>query len=167
MDEPFEFLRTPADLDDWFTQAGMRTAGAASGDADLAAAVELREAIYTLAWHRLNREELPQAALDVLNSAAADNGVALALGGEGIARVGDSRQCQADLAREAIDVLGASDAELLRECARDDCTQIYRDRSRGHRREWCSMQTCGNRAKAAAYRARRRDEGERVSEARA
>ncbi|MFJ2397220.1 CGNR zinc finger domain-containing protein, partial [Streptomyces sp. NPDC087843] len=30
------------------------------------------------------------------------------------------------------------------------------DRSRGHRREWCAMKTCGSRVKSAAYRARQR-----------
>lgn len=44
----------------------------------------------------------------------------------------------------------------LKECGRTDCTRVYLDRSRGARRAWCGMEECGNRVKAAAYRARRR-----------
>nr|WP_272918512.1 CGNR zinc finger domain-containing protein [Nocardiopsis alba] len=44
----------------------------------------------------------------------------------------------------------------LKECGRPDCTRLYLDRSRGARRTWCGMDECGNRVKAAAYRARRR-----------
>ncbi|MGI5425384.1 CGNR zinc finger domain-containing protein [Streptomyces sp. CA-179760] len=44
----------------------------------------------------------------------------------------------------------------LKECGRPGCTRVYLDRSRGGRRAWCGMEECGNRVKAAAYRARRR-----------
>jgi predicted RNA-binding Zn ribbon-like protein len=62
----------------------------------------------------------------------------------------------ASLAREAVAILGGEEAGLLRECGRPECTQVYLDRSRGHRREWCSMKTCGNRVKASAFRERQR-----------
>ncbi|HLU60397.1 MAG TPA: CGNR zinc finger domain-containing protein [Pseudonocardia sp.] len=41
----------------------------------------------------------------------------------------------------------------LRACAADDCRMIVADTSQG-RRPWCSMEACGNRAKAAEHRAR-------------
>nr|WP_281353719.1 CGNR zinc finger domain-containing protein [Phytoactinopolyspora mesophila] len=44
----------------------------------------------------------------------------------------------------------------LKECGRAGCTRVYLDRSRGARRTWCGMDECGNRVKAAAYRARMR-----------
>ncbi|PYC65712.1 hypothetical protein C7C45_27955 [Micromonospora arborensis] len=34
--------------------------------------------------------------------------------------------------------------------------RVRRVRSRGARRRWCGMRGCGDRAKAAAYRQRRR-----------
>jgi predicted RNA-binding Zn ribbon-like protein len=40
----------------------------------------------------------------------------------------------------------------VRRCER--CTLWFLDVSRGHGRRWCSMAICGNRAKAANYRAR-------------
>ncbi|WP_040163511.1 CGNR zinc finger domain-containing protein [Microbacterium gorillae] len=156
--EPNEALLDPEALDDWFAQSGLRTAGADSSSADLASAIELREAVYTLLWHRLAGERLPAAAMDHVNAVAASGSIAPALRADGIDLTGDPNACLATLAREAIEIVGGSEAALLRQCSRPECTQIYLDRSRGHRREWCSMQTCGNRVKAAAYRARHRQD---------
>jgi predicted RNA-binding Zn ribbon-like protein len=65
-------------------------------------------------------------------------------------------QALSSIARVAVEILGGPDADLLKECGRPECTQVYLDRSRGSRREWCAMETCGNKMKAAAYRARKR-----------
>ena len=45
---------------------------------------------------------------------------------------------------------------LLRQCARPDCVLYFLDTSKNHSRRWCSMDTCGNRTKAAGRRARAR-----------
>ena len=47
--------------------------------------------------------------------------------------------------------------ELLRvkQCQGQGCTLWYLDNSKNQRRRWCSMSVCGNRAKAAAHRARK------------
>lgn len=161
--EPYEFLRMPGDLDDWLSQSGLRSGGALATGGDFADAIELREAVYTLAWHRMHGEPLPPAPLAVVNAAAAVAPVAPRLDADGVVREGSVAACLADLAREAVDLFGGPDVGLLRECSRPECTQVYLDRSRGHRREWCSMQSCGNRAKAAAYRARRREAASEVS----
>src|SRR5687767_2292843 len=46
--------------------------------------------------------------------------------------------------------------EGLKECAGDDCNAVFFDRSKNHSGRWCSMSTCGNRAKVRAWRERRR-----------
>ena len=50
-------------------------------------------------------------------------------------------------------------AELLRvrRCADGRCPRVFFDSTRNGRRRWCDMATCGNRAKAARFRARERD----------
>lgn len=48
--------------------------------------------------------------------------------------------------------------ERLRVCADDDCRWAFSDSSRTGRRKWCDMSTCGNRAKAARHRERKRCE---------
>lgn len=50
------------------------------------------------------------------------------------------------------------DSERLRVCANDACQWVFFDSSPGGRRKWCDMGTCGNRAKVARHRARRREE---------
>jgi hypothetical protein len=50
---------------------------------------------------------------------------------------GAAAQGLVTLAREADEIVGGEDAALLRECGRLECTQVYLDRSRGYRRQWC------------------------------
>ena len=52
------------------------------------------------------------------------------------------------------------DLGLVRKCEAPECTLWFLDRTKGHRRRWCSQAVCGNRAKAAAHRERRRAAGE-------
>ena len=52
------------------------------------------------------------------------------------------------------DLLASEDRELVRQCPGDDCGWLFFDRA--GRRKWCSMQSCGNRAKVRAYEKRRR-----------
>lgn len=42
----------------------------------------------------------------------------------------------------------------LKLCLASDCQWAYYDASRNRSGHWCSMETCGNKAKARAYRAR-------------
>lgn len=45
---------------------------------------------------------------------------------------------------------------LVKACASSACTLWFLDRTKAHRRLFCSPATCGNRAKVAAYRERQR-----------
>ncbi|MGH3715275.1 MAG: CGNR zinc finger domain-containing protein, partial [Micromonosporaceae bacterium] len=42
----------------------------------------------------------------------------------------------------------------LKACRNPHCRWAYYDQSRNRSRSWCSMETCGNRAKARAFRER-------------
>ncbi|MBB4981020.1 MULTISPECIES: CGNR zinc finger domain-containing protein [Streptomyces] len=152
--EPLEKLATPGLLDDWFMESGMLDLVPGASEADVVIAVQLREAIYDLVAARLDGRALPVEAVAELNLQASGLPVTLRLGPEGVMKTGSVSQGLAALAREAVQLLGGDEAALLRECSRPECTQVYLDRSRGHRREWCAMRTCGNRVKAANYRAR-------------
>ncbi|MEV6180468.1 CGNR zinc finger domain-containing protein [Streptomyces sp. NPDC052016] len=156
---PKEMLAHPESLDDWFVESGMVDAAPGADEADLAIALDLREAIYSVTAARLAGEPLPAAALAEVNRQAAGLPVRVQLGADGTRRrTGSVSQGLAVLARETVEILGGVEGALLRECSRPECTQVYIDRSRGPRREWCSMKTCGNRVKAAAYRARRQSQ---------
>ncbi|BAU88369.1 hypothetical protein SLA_7504 [Streptomyces laurentii] len=151
---PLEKLATPGLLDDWFLESEMLDLAPGANEADVTITVQLREAIYDLVVARLDGASLPVEAVAEVNMHASGLPVTLRLGPDGVMRTGSVAQGLAALAREAVQVLGGDEATLLRECARPECTQVYLDRSRGHRREWCAMRTCGNRVKAANYRAR-------------
>ncbi|GJF35113.1 hypothetical protein KNE206_78130 [Kitasatospora sp. NE20-6] len=151
---PTEKLAIPGQLDAWFVEAGMFDAAPGADETDLAVAVDLRESIYSLVAARLAGEPLPPRAVAEVNKHAAGLPVTLRLHADGATRAGVAAQGLAALARETVEIIGGDDAALLRECARPECAQVYLDRSRGHRREWCAMKTCGNRVKAATYRAR-------------
>ncbi|MFD0472659.1 CGNR zinc finger domain-containing protein [Nonomuraea thailandensis] len=69
-------------------------------------------------------------------------------------RGGDLRAALASTARAAAELLGGPQAELIRECEAAPCTRLYLDASHRRTRRWCDMRGCGNRAKAAAFRAR-------------
>jgi predicted RNA-binding Zn ribbon-like protein len=48
----------------------------------------------------------------------------------------------------------------IRRCADARCPRVFLDSTRNGRRRWCDMATCGNRAKAARFRARERAPGD-------
>ncbi|MEV6667772.1 CGNR zinc finger domain-containing protein [Streptomyces nigra] len=156
--EPTEMLASPQALDAWFVESGMMDEAPGADRAELATAVSLREALYSVTAAALAKEALPADALAEVNRLAAGLPVQVQLGDSGASRTGSVSQGLAVLAREAVEILGGAQADLLRECSRPECTQTYLDHSRGRRREWCAMETCGNRVKAAAYRARRRSQ---------
>lgn len=59
------------------------------------------------------------------------------------------------LARDLLDHLRCGGwLTSLRVCAAAGCGMIFVDGSQGKARRWCSMETCGNRAKAALHRTR-------------
>lgn len=58
----------------------------------------------------------------------------------------------------------AEQVDRLRICANDQCRWVFKDESAGGRRKWCSMAVCGNRAKVARHRQRRRDSATEVGD---
>ena len=69
----------------------------------------------------------------------------------------DPVQVLAPLAEAAAELLADPAIELVRQCEAEDCVLWFYDRTKAHRRRWCSAATCGNRHKVAALRQRRRD----------
>lgn len=59
-------------------------------------------------------------------------------------------------AADIADLLTREDPALLRECAGDPCTLWFLDRTKAHKRRFCSAAACGNRAKVAAFRERQK-----------
>lgn len=65
------------------------------------------------------------------------------------------RQLLVPPAFAAAALLGEGDPNLVRRCDGVGCPMWFYDRTKSHRRRWCSMAWCGNRSKARNHRSRR------------
>ena len=154
-----EWLAAPDDLRAWLGQAGSPVDEL--GPTELRRAVELREALRSLASAN-NGEARDLNAVAALNHAARSGGLAPALSETGEIRlecagVGfDAAMCRL----LAIAFESMVDGSWVRLKACRECHWLFYDYSRNHSANWCSMQICGNRAKAKAFR-QRRTEGAR------
>jgi predicted RNA-binding Zn ribbon-like protein len=62
-------------------------------------------------------------------------------------------------AYSAAALLASDQLERVKECADDrGCGYLFFDASKNRSRRWCSMESCGNRAKVRRYRRRQNDE---------
>ncbi|RVX42465.1 putative RNA-binding Zn ribbon-like protein [Nonomuraea polychroma] len=158
--ERIDLLATPADLARWTVAAGLLDTPPAVSDDDLHLAITLREAIYRLASAARTGGPFEAADREVLNRAAEHPPATVRLGeAENLERAGDLRAALSSAARAAVELLGGPQAALIRECEAAPCTRLYIDASHRRTRRWCDMRGCGNRAKAAAFRARAQRQG--------
>jgi predicted RNA-binding Zn ribbon-like protein len=151
-----EQLRADADLARWFVEAGLLDEEPPVVTGDLERTIHLREALYRLVGASIAGQSLPAADLHLVNETAGALPPRVLVSSAGVVRrTGAVSNGLVAVARSFADLFG--DETLLRWCAGVACTRPFVDRSRGHRRRWCGMAGCGDRAKAAAYRARRRN----------
>ncbi|MEM7171329.1 MAG: CGNR zinc finger domain-containing protein [Pseudomonadota bacterium] len=66
----------------------------------------------------------------------------------------DTKSINAALALQILDALFRLPVDRVRACPA--CGWMFYDTTRGGRRRWCNMKTCGNRAKVQEYRMRTR-----------
>ena len=59
------------------------------------------------------------------------------------------------VAASLVNLLTGGKLELVKQCEAQDCVLFFHDLTKSHRRRWCSMATCGNRMKVAAFRSRK------------
>jgi predicted RNA-binding Zn ribbon-like protein len=159
----------------WGSQAGIlgratlrrleRRAGRAPRDAAAAfhGAIEIRETVYRIFSAVASGEAPDDGDLAILNGSLAEALPHLRLQGDtaGARWVWSGPHTDLDrvlwpVVRSAADLLTSPDAALVRECASDRCSWLFVDGSRNKRRRWCDMKTCGNRAKARRYYAKKR-----------
>jgi predicted RNA-binding Zn ribbon-like protein len=171
---PRELLRTYADLVHFAEASGLlameaaeRLHAAAAQRPDhaaqaLAAARTLREALFGVFSALAAEQAPPPDALATLNAAlkaALPHGQVTHDQVAGIwvwawEETGDLSAPLWPVAHAAAELLIHGPLDRLRECAADDCGWLFIDTTRNRARRWCSMQTCGNRAKVQQFRAR-------------
>ncbi|HET8648795.1 MAG TPA: ABATE domain-containing protein, partial [Gemmatimonadales bacterium] len=130
----------------------------------LAHARALREALFGLFTAQIERRNPPAHALAVLNGIL-EEGLQkrrLESTDHGLCWTWAEKPSRLDwilwpLAWSAAELLSSSEVARLKECGQDDCRWIFLDLSKNRSRRWCTMEECGNRAKARRHYARGRE----------
>ena len=177
--EPKELLKTYLDLarfaedtgilstsevDRLFTRSQLSPEEAQS---TLAAAVEMREAMYAVFWAKVNKKSAPRGELIKLNQfvqQAARHAQLVEVGGRFEWNFEEALNFDAPLwpiARSAAELLASDQLALVRPCAAANCLWLFLDTSKNHRRRWCDMTKCGNRAKFRRFYRRKKKMAER------
>jgi predicted RNA-binding Zn ribbon-like protein len=177
---PVDLLENYEDLTQWLTAAGLvfeqdarelrrRFDSSPAGRAALARAKSLREALRTLVIAIENGRAAPGDALAVVNQV-----LAAVPGYQQIVQHGNPASARfeshwrpqeenaagltlAPLVRAAVALLTEREQQLIRKCENPACVLHFYDTSKNHSRRWCSMEVCGNRAKAATHYRRSRE----------
>lgn len=142
----------------WLELAGIDIAGVADQDALLAAARELRAAARELVAARKEGRRGDPARLNAW-LALLESRPVLEWEEDG-PRLGrrytavSPLQPLGVLAEAVARLLSEGEFELVRQCEHRDCVLWFYDRTKSHRRRWCSMAVCGNRHKAEQFRRR-------------
>jgi len=162
---PTETLNAPDDLASWIAANGAPKGAKAPTSKEFERAIELRETIHRL-FDAEAQDRAPSARdLDALNEALEKAPARTTLkrerGGYGWdvdIRSGTALALLAPVLWTAGDLLTGPRLDRVRRCANPDCLFLFLDDSRAGKRRWCSMSSCGNRAKAKRHYHKSREE---------
>ena len=154
---PTETLNSAEDFAGW-AAANVSKEARAPAKREFERALELREAIYRL-FEATARKKAPAGAdLAALNEALAAAPARKALKRErtGFTWDVDMRGSTAlgllaPVLWSAGDLLAGGKLDKVKRCANPECGWLFLDDSRAGKRRWCSMSSCGNRAKARRH----------------
>jgi predicted RNA-binding Zn ribbon-like protein len=171
MGHPVEHLRTLTDATGWLVEHGLlhpEASGAVveAGSPPAGAALEhvhaVRSALREIVEALVAGRHADPAALATVNAVLRARSIVELVPSEGCFAIGHRHvgdpldDALAGVAEPLVAHVAAGHADRLRICANDGCRWVFHDSSPTGRRRWCSMSSCGNRAKAARHRARRR-----------
>jgi predicted RNA-binding Zn ribbon-like protein len=133
----------------------------------LEAAIQLREAMYAVFGSIINQKPVPSAAMNTLNQyvqGAAQHLLLVPGAGPGSGHFEwrfEETPLNFDaplwpIARSAGDLLASEQLAYVRACSSKTCQWFFLDTSKNHRRRWCDMKLCGNRAKANKFYKRKK-----------
>jgi predicted RNA-binding Zn ribbon-like protein len=177
--EPKELLACYGDLVRFAEDSGVLTpmqadrlfawseAGPEEAQRVLQAAIELREAMYAVFSAVIAKRAVPASPLAMLNRsiqlAAQHVGLTPANGGfawrydsDGDSPGGFETMLW-PIVRSAAELLASDNLPFVHACSSKTCQWFFLDTSKNHRRRWCSMKLCGNRAKVQKFYARQRE----------
>ncbi|GAA4928840.1 putative RNA-binding Zn ribbon-like protein [Nonomuraea thailandensis] len=151
--DPVERIPTPERLRAWLLANSLGKQDMPVSESLLKEARELREAIHRSGVAIADGGAPDPAAERLLNRWNARHRPPLELDG-GVARwrlpdADPARAALAIVAFDAVATLGGHAGGVIKRCEQATCDGLFVDTSRGGRRRWCSMATCGNKVKKA------------------
>jgi predicted RNA-binding Zn ribbon-like protein len=164
-----DFLRTWQDATDWFVQAKLTSAASlhlpeARATEALKALVALRQAWRSVLSQIIAGAKVSDEFLGKLNALLGADAFTETLqrsGKKGLKLVRSKSQHQGErlalaiLGHQIVHFLVEANLDYLHQCANtDSCVLYFYDTTKNHRRQWCSVATCGNRHKVAEFRRR-------------
>ncbi|MFF8873093.1 CGNR zinc finger domain-containing protein [Streptomyces massasporeus] len=154
-----ERIPVPRRLVDWLAVSGLAVESCTTVQLELAR--ELRESIHAVLTAAASQEDLPAAAVQVINDRSAQGRAAAVLTSEGHRQWRlSSASCVEDalgvIAADAISIVAGERDGKLALCASPTCRAAFFDTSQSRSRKWCEMNTCGNRQKKARFHANKR-----------
>ncbi|MFD9984986.1 CGNR zinc finger domain-containing protein [Streptomyces massasporeus] len=154
-----ERIPVPRRLVDWLAVSGLAVESCTPAQLELAK--ELRESIHAALTAAASQEDLPAAAVQVINDCSVQGRAAAILTPEGRRQWRlSSDSCVEDalgvIAADAISILAGERDGKLALCASPTCRAAFFDTSQSRTRKWCEMNTCGNRQKKARFNAGKR-----------
>jgi len=159
---PIDVLQVDADVLYWLEKAGLSPAEKAETARPglLNAARSLREMIRPLVLKRKAGKRIDPTALNEFLTQAVSYPQLASRGSELYVErhrpAQTAQQVLAPVAEAAAEFLATADFDLVRGCEGKGCILWFYDRTKSHRRRWCSMQVCGNRHKVESFRERQR-----------
>ena len=145
-------LATAVALDDWLRARGLWHGRASH--ADLEAALAVREALRELMRANNGCESDAERSARTLDDAARRLGVGVRFGPGAVQLVATEAGGVGPVLAAAGQAMADGSWQRLKACRSDTCRWAFVDLARNRSRQWCSMQVCGNREKARAYRRR-------------
>lgn len=152
-------LGTPPQLRAWLAERDLLPGRGPVTAADLAAALEVREAIRELLIANAGGPAAPAAAATVSRAAARARLVLRFDPGGGATLEPEAAGVDGALGRLLAVIYVAMEEgtwRRLKACRRETCRWAFYDQSKNRSRSWCAMSVCGNRVKAQTYRERQR-----------
>jgi len=134
----------------------------------LSDAIELRESLYAVLTAVMKKQAVPPQALARLNGFVQDAAqhVRLMASAERLEwrflewRFDDPWSSLESplwpIARSAAELLASEQLSYVRACSSKTCQWLFLDTSKNHRRRWCDMKLCGNRAKVRRFYSRKK-----------
>jgi len=172
--QPVNLLEDFDDLIDWSEKAGIidssqaktlskpsptgRKVKEAFGEA-----LELRQALRRMVERIIDKHSVDDSTIELINQVQRNHRSyeELTRSGNGFKKlfrrvVNKPSQLLSAVAESATDLLCNGDLSLIRKCENPTCVLYFYDNTKNHARRWCSMNSCGNRMKVAAYYKRTR-----------